>query len=103
MHIPFSQWQRRYEALRALVYERLPARIVAERFGYTISYVYLLRHLFKTGRLDFSEPVPEGKAKRHRVGAEARQKIRQWRERRLSAGEIAQRLSDVLPTPIMPV
>jgi transposase len=91
---PVHQWQRRYEALRALVYERLPARIVAERFGYTISYVYLLRHLFKTGRLDFSEPVPEGKAKRHRVGAKARQKIRQWRERRLSAGEIAQRLSE---------
>jgi transposase len=91
---PVFPWQRRYEAVRALVVERQPARIVAERFGYRLSYVYLLRHLFKTGRLDFAEPVPEGKAQRHRVSAEVRRKIRAWREKRLSAGEIAQLLSE---------
>ena len=57
-------------------------------------FVYLLRHLFKTGKLDFAEPVAEGKARRHRVGAEVRGKIRAWRQRRLSAGEIAQLLSE---------
>jgi hypothetical protein len=56
--------------------------------------VYLLRHRFKTGKLDFAEPVAEGKARRHRVGAEVRGKIRAWRQRRLSAGEIAQLLSE---------
>lgn len=91
---PVFQWQRRYEALRALVVERLPARIVAQRFGYTRSYVYLLRHLFKTGRLDFAEPVAEGKAHRRRVSAQVRRKIRAWREKGLSAGEIAQLLSE---------
>jgi len=90
---PVHQWQRRYEALRALVYERLPARIVAERFGYKISYVYLLRHLFRTDQLDFSEPVAEGKARRRRVTGATRQTIRAWREKRLSAGEIAELLS----------
>ena len=38
--------------------------------------------------------VPEGKIARRRVNAEVRQKIRHWRERRLSAGEITQLLSE---------
>jgi transposase len=91
---PQSDWQRRYEALRASFVERLPARLVADRFGYSPEYVHLLRHQFRHGKIDFSEPVPEGKIQRRRVTAEVRQKIRAWRERRLSAGEIAELLSE---------
>jgi len=91
---PVHEWQRRYEALRASFVDRQPARIVAERFGYTAGYLHLLRHQFVHGKFDFSEPVPEGSVARHRVTAEVRQKIRTWRERRLSAGEIAQLLSE---------
>ena len=90
---PRHAWQRRYEALRALLVDRLPAKAVADRFGFSIAYVYLLRHLFVHEKLDFSEPVPEGTAKR-RINAEIRQKIRSWRGNRLSAGEIAQLLSE---------
>jgi len=67
---------------------------VAERFGYSTAYVHLLRHQFTTGKIDFSEPVTEGKAARYRVTAETRRKIRSWREKELSSGEIAQLLSD---------
>jgi transposase len=67
---------------------------VAERFGYSTQYVHQLRHLFKHGEIDFSEPLPEGKTKRRRVSADVRRKIRDWRENRLSAGEIAQLLFD---------
>lgn len=74
--------------------ERQPAKVVARRFGCSTAYVYLLRHRFRRGRSDFAEPVPEGKARRRAVTAEGRRKIRDWRERRLSAGEIAQRLSE---------
>jgi len=91
---PTHDWQRRYEALRASVVDRLPAKTVAERFGYTTGYVHLLRHLFKQGKIDFSEPVPEGKTARRRVTTAVREKIRTWRERRLSAGEIAELLSE---------
>ena len=42
---PLSEWQRRYEALRASFVDRLPAKVVAERFGYSATYVNLLRHL----------------------------------------------------------
>jgi transposase len=91
---PVHDWQRRYEALRASFVERLPVRIVAERFGYTPAYVRLLRHQFSRGKLDFSEPVPEDKVARRRVSAEVRGKIVRWREQRLSAGEITELLSE---------
>ena len=91
---PTFEWQRRYEALRASFVERIPARIVAQKFNYSESYVRLLRHLFMHGKLDFSEPVPEGRANRYRVNAETRQKIRKWREHNMSSGEIVQCLSE---------
>jgi hypothetical protein len=87
---PVHEWQRRYEALRACFVERLPAKVVAERSGYSTSYIHLLRHQFIHEKIDFSEPVPEGKAKRRRVDAKLRLKICNWREHRLSAGEITQ-------------
>jgi transposase len=91
---PTHAWQKRYEALRASFVDRLPATAVAERFGYTAVYIHLLRHQFTTGKIDFAEPVPEGGSARYRVTAESRRKIRAWREKELSAGEIAQLLSE---------
>ena len=69
---PVSEWQRRYEALRASFVERLPASIVGMRFGYSAGYVRLLRHFFVHGKLDFAEPVPEGKAARRVVTSDVR-------------------------------
>jgi transposase len=91
---PAHDWQRRYEALRASFVERLPAKVVADRFGYTVTYIHLLRHQFTSEKIDFSEPVPEGKVSRRRVNSKLREKIRRWREHRLSAGEITQLLSE---------
>ena len=89
---PKADWQRRYEALRASFVDRLSAKAVANRFDYTPGYINLLRHLFRTGKLDLSEPHPEGKAARYRVSGEVRERIRAWREKLLSAGDIAQLL-----------
>lgn len=91
---PVHDWQRRYEALRASFVERLPARIVGERFNYSPAYVRLLRHQFMHGKIDFAEPVPEGKTTRRRVDAAIREKIREWRGHKLSAGQIAECLSE---------
>jgi transposase len=91
---PVHEWQRRYEALRASFVDRLPAKVVAERFGYSAAYMNLLRHLFAQEKIDFSEPLPEGKTRRHRIDAPTRAKICNWRERRLSAGEITELLSE---------
>jgi len=89
---PTTEWQRRYEALRASFVERLPARVVGERFGYAPGYVHLLRHLFRHGKIDFSEVPPPGR--RSRVPTAVRTKICAWRGQRLSAGEIARLLCD---------
>lgn len=91
---PKSQWQRRYEALRASFVERLPSQLVAERYGFSPGYVRLLRHQFRHGTFDFAEPTPEGRIARRRVGAAIRGKIIDWRRQRLSAGEIVQLLSE---------
>jgi transposase len=91
---PGHDWQRRYEALRASFVDRLPAKVVAERFAYSVPYIHLLRHLFINEKIDFSEPVPEGKKRRQRIDAGLRAKICNWREHRLSAGEITQLLSE---------
>jgi hypothetical protein len=91
---PVHDWQRRYEALRASLVERLPAKLVAERFGYTVAYVHFLRYQFLHGQIDFAEPVPEGRVQRRRVSGDIRQKIKDWRGQRLSAGEISELLSD---------
>ena len=69
-------------------------KVIADRFGYSVPYVHLLRHQFTHEKIDFSEPLPEGKARRHRIDATLRVKICNWRERRLSAGEITELLSE---------
>jgi transposase len=50
---PQSPGQKQYEALRAFYVERLPARVVADRFGYTLASFNALRHKFKTRQLTF--------------------------------------------------
>ena len=89
---PNSDWQRRYEALRAAFVERLPDKLIAERFGYSPGYVSQLRFKFRHGMIDFSEPAAEGKTIRRKVNGDAREKIVQWRHKELSAGEIAELL-----------
>ena len=91
---PVHDWQRRYEALRASFVDRLPAKVVSDRFGYSPAYINLLRHQFIHNKIDFSEPVPEGKVNRRAVDMAIRQKICSWREHRLSAGEITQLLAE---------
>src|SRR3972149_1796196 len=91
---PKADWQRRYEALRASFVERLPVKVVADRFNYTSSYIHLLRHLFRHGKIDFAEPPPEGKSRRRGISSDVRKKTREGRERSLSAGDIGQLLAE---------
>ena len=91
---PRFEWQRRYEALRASFVERLPHKVVADRFGYSPGYVRFLRHQFTHGKIDFSEPNPEGKTARRRVSAQTRRKIIEYRQNDLSSGQITELLSE---------
>lgn len=91
---PKHEWQRRYETLRASFVDRIPAKILANRFNYSVEYIHLLRHQFKWSKIDFSEPVSEEKVKRRAVNSETREKIKLWRKQQLSAGEITELLSE---------
>ena len=91
---PRFEWQRRYEALRACFVERLPCKVVADRFGYSPGYIRVLRHQFTHGKIDFSEPNPEGKIARRRVSAQTRRKIIEYRQNDLSSGQITELLSE---------
>jgi transposase len=71
---PRSPGQKQYEALRAFYVDRLPARVVADRFGYTLPSFNTLRHKFKTHKLSFQftdKPGPRGS----RVPKEVRERI----------------------------
>lgn len=91
---PIDKWQRRYEALRASFVDRLPDQLVAERFGFSLGYLRVLRHQFRHEKIDFSEPPAEGSNPRRKINAETRRKIVSWRQQNLSAGEITQLLSE---------
>ena len=67
--LPQNSTHRQYEALRAYFVDRLPSAEAAARFGYSPGYIRLLRHQFRHGKIDFSEPVPEGKTARRRVSS----------------------------------
>ena len=90
---PIDKWQRKYEAMRASFVDRLPDHIVAERFGFSTGYLRLLRHQFRHEKIDFSEAAAEGSRPRRKIDAPTRQKIIEWRQRELSAGDIAQLLN----------
>jgi len=90
---PVAKWQRRYEALRASFVDHLPDAIVAERYGFSLGYLRVLRHQFRQEKIDFSEPIADGNRSRRRITAATRQKIIQWRQHDLSAGDIAQLLN----------
>lgn len=57
---PVEKWQRKYEAMRASFVDRLPDQIVAERFGFSVGYLRVLRHQFRHEKIDFSEQWPKG-------------------------------------------
>lgn len=71
---PRSPGQKQYEALRAFYVEKFPARVVADRFGYTLPSFNALRHKFKTRKLSFQftdKPGPRGS----RVPKEVQERI----------------------------
>ena len=71
---PKSPGQKQYEALRAFYVDKIPARVVADRFGYTLPSFNALRHKFKTHKLTFQfteKPGPRGS----RIPKEVQQRI----------------------------
>ncbi len=67
---PGSAKQRQYEALRAYVLDGLPAKEVAQRFGFSEATVYKLAHQLRSGTLPLFSAPSRGPQKptRGRIG-----------------------------------
>jgi hypothetical protein len=57
---PTNASQRRYEALRAYLYEGRPADEVAARYGYTVAALHSAARDFRAGRREFFTPTRPG-------------------------------------------
>jgi len=87
---PQNSNHRQYEALRAYFVERLPAREVAKRFGYTVGSLHQLVHQFRQDpqRQFFAEPSRPGVKPDDAVG----RCIVQLRKQNLSIYDISEAL-----------
>lgn len=86
---PKTARQKQYEALRAHFLDHVAGNEVARRFGYTYSAFNSLKQRFKSGQLQFfitPSPGPKGP----RLTEETRDKIIEYRQRNLSAYQIAE-------------
>jgi transposase len=79
--------QRQYEALRAFIVDKVSAKIVAERFNYSINTFYSLVRDFKSGRLNFFQNNITG-PKERQIPESIQQLILQYRKENLSAKDI---------------
>lgn len=90
---PAGPTHRRYEALRAYLFEGLPAEQVAARFGYTTASLLSLVRDFRAGRRDFFlAPRPGPRAAPAKEAARAR--VVELRREGRSAHEIAAALAE---------
>jgi len=88
---PQHLWQKRYEALRACYVDGLTDEQVAQKFGYASGSVAQLRHMFRNGELDFSQPA-DGMGRRS-ISPETRQLIINWRKQEYAAKDIVSLLA----------
>jgi hypothetical protein len=90
---PIESTHRRYEALRAYLYEGLPAAQAAARFGYTTASLLSAARDFRAGRRDFfctARPGPKSAPAKEA----ARAKVIELRRAGHSVYEIAEALAD---------
>ena len=95
---PFCPGQKQYEALRGFYIDHVPGQECARRFGYTYTAFNSLKQRFKTGALHFLFTAPTG-PKGPRISAEIKAQIIEYRQKRLSAYQIAEVL-ETLGTPV---
>lgn len=89
---PSAPKHRQYEALRAYVVDKAPAKTAAERFGFTEKSLYALAHDLRTGKLAIF-PKPEMGPKGRRITPYVCEMIYELRRKKLSATEIVERLA----------
>ncbi len=88
---PSSHRQKQYEAVRAIIIDKLSAELTAEKFGYKPSTVYALIKTARTGRLVLFPEVEKG-PKQRRTSVNTQEKIIEYRKENISSIDIHERL-----------
>jgi hypothetical protein len=86
---PNSAGQKQYEALRGYFADHVPGREISRRFGYTYAAFNSLKQRFRAGGIRFfftPAPGPKGP----RVPSDLKERIIEYRKKRLSAYQIAE-------------
>jgi hypothetical protein len=86
---PSTTGQKQYEALRCFFIDHVPGQECARRFGYTYTAFNSLKQRFKADTLQFLFTAPPG-PKGPRISQETRAQIISYRQKRLSAYQIAE-------------
>lgn len=88
---PSSNRQKQYEAVRAVVIDKLSAELIAEKFGYKANTVYALVKNARAGKLILFPEVEKG-PKQRRIPVNTQEKIIEYRKENLSSIDIHERL-----------
>lgn len=91
---PKSIPQKQYEAIRALVVEKLLPKTVGDMFGYTVNTLYSMMRDVRAGKLIlFPETVSAGPKERRTPGS-IREIIITYRKKNLSCKDIAEKMAE---------
>jgi len=86
--------QKQYEALRAIVVDKISYEEASKKFSYTVNTLYTLIGKAKSGKLNLFPEIPLGPRKR-RIPDETQNKIIQYRKKEsLSTTDIQGKLED---------
>lgn len=88
---PVFERQRQYEAVRAFIIDKAPAKMIAEKFDYKITTIYSLVRDAKAGKLNLFPEVKKGPNQRT-TSADVQNKIVSYRKLNLSSVDIHKRL-----------
>lgn len=88
---PSTARQKQYEAIRAVVLDKLPVETVARKFGYTVQTLYSLIREAKNGRLALYPSIKKGPSRR-RTPEPIQQLILSLREKKFSGSDICEQL-----------
>jgi len=90
---PISRGQRKYEAVRAIIIEKLPMEVVSKKYNYKFSTIYSLIRDAKAGKLSLFPEIKKG-PKQRRTPIAVQEKIIKYRKKCISSLDIQKKLEN---------
>jgi len=91
---PASPLQKQYEAIRAIVIDRQPPKVVAERFDYSVNTLYSMMRDVRSGKLNLFPKASQCGPKERRTPEAVREAIIAYRKQQFSCQDIVEKFQD---------